>query len=307
MVVVDGSVDDPLKDEMNLIEKAVRRLESLSLAVTESLPDTSSRRPDLLVVESNKRPEPEPRPVAEPPKLQPSRKVNIDFPSLERAGTLVPVRERTVASEEFRHIKRPILKTAGSQDEQGRSSLVMVTSALPGEGKTFFALNLAMSLAAEIDTSVLLVDVDVLRPSVLSRLGVSSEFGLLDLLSDDKLKLNDVVLSTNVPNLQLLGSGSSRSTASELLSSQRMKALMGNLCAPGRVVVFDGPPLLVTNEARVLAGQVGQVVFVVEAMATPQSAVARALESLQSIPNVSVVLNRSHPSTSTYGYGYDYY
>ena len=139
---------------------------------------------------------------------------------------LVPLNARRAASEEFRHIKRPIVKAATAADGDGRQSLVMVTSALPGEGKTFFSLNLAMSLATEVDTSVLLVDADVLRPSILQSLRVSADRGLLDLLTDERLQLDDVVLSTNVPKLQILGAGSTRSMMSELLASARMEALM---------------------------------------------------------------------------------
>ena len=292
------------KDAMNLIEQAVRRLESLgSSAPTEAPPETPPRRPDLLVVDSGKR--------AAPPAVhvdgEPKRGVLIDVAALQQAGTLVPLNARSPVSEEFRHIKRPIVKAATAPDGDGRQALVMVTSALPGEGKTFFSLNLAMSLATEVDTSVLLVDADVLRPSILRSLRISADRGLLDLLTDDSLHLDDVVLATNVPKLQILGAGSTRSLVSELLASARMEALMTQLRSKRRIVVFDSPPLLMTNEARVLAANAGQVIFVVDAQATPKKAVARALETVQACPTVHVVLNRTPPSNSMYGYGYGYY
>jgi protein-tyrosine kinase len=290
---------------MNLIEQAVRRMEALgSNPATDAVPDTTARRPDLLVVESGGK---RVAPQVVHSENEPKRGVIIDIAALQEAGTLVPLNARTAASEEFRHIKRPVVKAAMATDGDGRQSLVMVTSALPGEGKTFFSLNLAMSLAAEVDTSVLLVDADVLRPSILQSLRVSADRGLLDLLTDDSLLLDDVVLSTNVPKLQILGAGSSRSMISELLASARMEALMTQLRSKRRIVVFDGPPLLVTNEARVLAANAGQVIFVVDAESTPQKAVARALESVHACPVVHVVLNRSQPSDSMYGYGYGYY
>lgn len=294
-----------LKDEMNLIEQAVRRMEALGASPTaEAMPDTTARRPDLLVVDSGGKRVPSQVAHGE---SEPKRGVVIDIAALQEAGTLVPLNARTAASEEFRHIKRPVVKAATAADGDGRQSLVMVTSALPGEGKTFFSLNLAMSLATEVDTSVLLVDADVLRPSILQSLRVSADRGLLDLLTDDSLQLDDVVLATNVPKLQILGAGSARSMVSELLASARMEALMTQLRSKRRVVVFDGPPLLVTNEARVLAANAGQVIFVVDAESTPQKAVARALDSVQACPVVHVVLNRSQPSNSMYGYGYGYY
>lgn len=294
-----------LKDEMNLIEQAVRRMEALgSGAATEAPPDAAARRPDLLVVDSgNKRVAP---PVVHG-ENEPKRGVVIDIASLQEAGVLVPLNGRGAASEEFRHIKRPIVKAATAADGDDRQSLVVVTSALAGEGKTFFSLNLAMSLAAEVDTSVLLVDADVLRPSILQSLRVSADRGLLDLLTDDGLRLDDVVLSTNVPKLQILGAGSTRSMISELMASARMEALLTQLRSKRRIVVFDGPPLLVTNEAKVLAASAGQVILVVDSESTPQKAVARALDVVHACPTVHVVLNRSQQSNSMYGYDYGYY
>jgi protein-tyrosine kinase len=300
------TVDPHLSEEMNLIEQTVRRMEALGAGPATGPPsDTTARRPDLLIVDSESKRVP-PSHTARGDG-EPKRGVIIDIAALQEAGTLVPLDARTAASEEFRHIKRPVVKAATAADGDSRQSLVVVTSAMPGEGKTFFSLNLAMSLAAEVDTSVLLVDADVLRPSVLKSLGLSADRGLLDLLTDENLHLDDVVLSTNVPKLQILGAGSPRSVMSELLASARMESLMTRLQSKRRIVVLDGPPLLVTNEARVLAANAGQVIFVVDAESTPQKAVARALDSLQACPVVHVVLNRSHPCNGTYGYGYGYY
>jgi receptor protein-tyrosine kinase len=181
----------------------------------------------------------------------------------------------------------------------------MVTSALPGEGKTFCAINLAMSLSIEVDTSVLLVDADVVRPDVLSQLGVTAEKGLLDLLSDPGLDVGDVLLKTNVPKLSLLAAGTHHDRSTELLASAAMERLLAELSSryPDRVIIFDAPPLLVTNEAKVLASRMGQVVLVVEAESTSRSAVEQAMATLTQCPIVMSVLNKGRGPIQGHGYG----
>jgi receptor protein-tyrosine kinase len=187
-------------------------------------------------------------------------------------------------------------------------SLIMVTSALPGEGKTFCAINLAMSMAREIDTSVLLVDADVVRPEALTRLGVSPRMGLLDLLIDQNITLEDVMLATNVPKLTLLPAGNYNSRSTELLASDAMNRLLGDLAVrySDHVVIFDSPPLLVTSEAKVLASRVGQVLVVVEACKTPCAAIERAFATLEQCQTVMSLLNKGDEPAPGYGYG-DYY
>jgi len=233
--------------------------------------------------------------------------VTLDLERLERSGLLVPTNARSALMEEFRHIKRPLLRNARSKDSAAnRLSLIMVTSALPREGKTFCAINLALSMAAEIDTSVLLVDADVLRPEVLLRLGIETEKGLLDLLTEPNLDLSDAIVKTNVPKLSILSSGRHHSMSTELLASEAMEALLVSLSTrhPDRVVIFDAPPLLVTNEAKVLASRVGQVVLVVQASSTPRSAVAQAFAAVEHCPNVMSVLNKAKEPAAPFGYGY---
>ncbi|HMO46679.1 MAG TPA: XrtA-associated tyrosine autokinase [Rubrivivax sp.] len=235
--------------------------------------------------------------------------VSIDLVQLERAGYLVPTSRRSLLAEEFRHIKRPLLDNARSPDAgNGRHAEIMVTSALPEEGKTFFAINLAMSMAAEVDTAVLLVDADVVRPCVLQRLGVRAGKGLLDLLVDPGLELSDVVVETNVPKLSILGAGAPNDRSTELLASNAMDALLGRLADryPNHVIVFDAPPLLLTNEAKVLASRVGQVVLVVEASKTPRDVVVQAFAAVEPCPIVLSVLNKAPESATPLGYGYYY-
>lgn len=249
------------------------------------------------------------RPPNAPDSVESSVTVTLDLERLERSGHLVPTQTRSALAEEFRHIKRPLLKNARIKESTAnRLSLIMVTSALPREGKTFCAINLAMSLAVEIDTSVLLVDADVVRPEVLQRLGIQAEKGLLDVLTDPDLRLSDVVLKTNVPKLSILPAGTRNNMSTELLASEAMETLLESLTTryPDCVVIFDAPPLLVTNEATVLASRVGQVVLVVEASGTPRAAVAQAFAAVEQCPIVMSVLNKAHESAAPLGYGYYY-
>ena len=235
--------------------------------------------------------------------------VSIDLAQLERSGYLVPTSSRSLLAEEFRHIKRPLLDNARSPGAgNGRHAEIMVTSALPEEGKTFFSINLAMSMAAEVDTAVLLVDADVVRPTVLQRLGVQADKGLLDVLINPEIDVSDVVLETNVPKLSILAAGARNDRATELLASSAMDALLGQLAEryPNHVIVFDAPPLLLTNEAKVLASRVGQVVLVVEASKTPRDVVAQAFAAVEQCPVVLSVLNKAPESATPLGYGYYY-
>lgn len=235
--------------------------------------------------------------------------VSIDLVQLERSGYLAPNSRRSVLAEEFRHIKRPLLNNARSPDAgNGRHAEIMVTSAMPEEGKTFFAINLAMSMAAEVDTAVLLVDADVVRPSVPQRLGIQAGKGLLDVLTDPALEVADVVLQTNVPKLSVLAAGTRNDRATEWLASNAMDRLLGTLAEryPDHVIVFDAPPLLLTNEAKVLASRVGQVVLVVEASRTPRDVVAQAFAAVEQCPVVLSVLNKAPESATSLGYGYYY-
>ena len=218
---------------------------------------------------------------------------------------------RNPVAEEFRAIKRPLIDNAFAQNGRAvnRNNLIMVTSALPGEGKTFTAINLAISIAMELDHTVLLVDADVARPSVLRTLGLKAEDGLMDVLLDNKLHIADVLLKTNIDTLTILPAGKSTRHATELLASQTMSALLDEIASryPDRIVIFDSPPLLLTSEARVLASQMGQIVVVVEAETTTMHAVKSALSQIEACSNVNLIYNKakSFPGQEDYGYYYN--
>lgn len=232
----------------------------------------------------------------------------INLAKLRQLGIVTPDAEKTQIAEEFRLIKRPLIKNAFNQGagKVRNGNLIMITSALAGEGKTFCAINLAMSIAMEMDHTVLLVDADVARPSIPSYLGLKAESGLLDVLLDDKLEVADVMIKTNVEKLSILTSGRKSKHATELLASQSMSDLLKEIAHrySDRIVIFDSPPLLMTSEARVLATQMGQIVLVVAAEKTPQRVVKEALRQIESCDVVNLIYNQasSFPGGTYYGY-----
>ncbi|MGG7605444.1 XrtA-associated tyrosine autokinase [Massilia sp. BKSP1R2A-1] len=239
------------------------------------------------------------------------RMVDLDLAKMRDMGMVTAAGGRTTLLEEFRIIKRPLLKRAFGERAEGEMppNLIMITSSLPGEGKTYCAINLAMSIAMELDHTVLLVDADVARPSVLRTLGLPAQRGLMDILVDDKLDLSDVLLRTNVDTLSILPAGTSTPRATELLASSTMSSLVTEIANryPDRVVIFDSPPLLLTSESRVLASHMGQIVVVVEAQTTTQHAVKEALHKLEGFNNVNLIYNKTRDIPGieeTYDYHY---
>ncbi len=236
----------------------------------------------------------------------------IDPDRLRQQNMTTPDGERTAVSESFRRIKRHILANVSNPDAPPGTNLVMITSSMPKEGKTFCTVNLAISLAMEMDRRVLLVDADVLRPSVLTALGIKSvEKGLMDVLLDG-LGLADVLCNTNIEKLSLLSSGRRHAHASELLASDAMRNMLKEMAERyrDRIIIFDSPPLLATTESCVLASLMGQVLVVVEAGQTTEATLKDALGRIQSNNVVGVLLNKGGAPGSGlyggYGYGYSY-
>ncbi len=241
-----------------------------------------------------------------------TKKVELDLAHMRDSGMVTAAGGRTTLVEDFRIIKRPLLKRAFAERKPGEKpgNLIMITSSLPGEGKTYCAINLAMSIAMELDHTVLLVDADVARPSVLRVLGLPAQRGLMDMLLDDKIDMSDVMLRTNVDTLTILPAGSSNARATELLASQTMSSFVAEIANryPDRIVIFDSPPLLLTSEAHVLANHMGQIVLVVESETTTQHAVKESLRQLEGCSNVNLIYNktREFPGVEeTYDYHYN--
>jgi exopolysaccharide/PEP-CTERM locus tyrosine autokinase len=238
------------------------------------------------------------------------KRVELDLARMHAMGLVTAAGGRTPLVEDFRLIKRPLIKRALERTAPGANpnNMLMVTSALPGEGKTFCAINLAMSIAMELDHTVMLVDADVARPNMLKTLGLPEQQGLMDLLLDDKLDVSDVMLRTNVDTLTLLPAGAATPRATELLASQGMTALVAEIASryPERIVIFDSPPLLLTSEANELASHMGQIIMVVEAERTTQHAVKEAISKLNQDANVSLLYNKMRDFAGVEGYGYNY-
>lgn len=239
-----------------------------------------------------------------------TKKIEIDLEKLHHKGVVTLDHSKSEIAEQFRLIKRPLLANAFNPDSGIKNgNLIMVTSSLSGEGKSFCSINLAMSIAMEMDHRVLLVDADVARPSIPASLGFSPEEpGLLDLLRDPQCKIPDVMMKTNVKKLTLIPAGRRHAHATELLASQSMHSILAELAQRyhDRIVIFDSPPLLLTSEARVLAGQMGQIVLVVEAERTTQQTVKEALQQIEACDVVNLIYNkaRAHGGGGYYGYGY---
>ena len=235
-------------------------------------------------------------------------RIVLNFEKLKQAGMVTPDAERSQIAEEYRHIKRPLLMNAFGEGaiHATNSNLIMVTSARPSEGKTFTAINLALSIALERDLTVLLVDADVAKPSIARVLNYPGTAGLVDYLADHDRPLSDLILQTSLPKLRILPSGRRHAHSTELLASESMLQLVKELAQryPDRVVLFDSPPLLATSEAAVLGGLMGQVVMVVEAGKTKREELNEALTLLNPNQYVGLVLNKSSkPFGADYYYG----
>lgn len=308
---------------MSVIEQAAKRLEELRRAGIE-IPDGSEQRTnrsqshntgDAAVLQATPRAGGTIANVgtsafSRTPGSAPTY-VELDLVKLARDGFVTPDSPRSRVADEFRIVKRPLIANASGKRATPikNGNLIMVTSAVPGEGKTFSAINLAMSLAMEMDQTVLLVDADVARPSLPRVLGLPPGKGLLDALQSKSADLSGSLIQTNVEKLTILTSGTQYPNATELLASGAMVKLLGEMAArdPGRIVIFDSPPLLVTTESRVLATYMGQIVFVVQAETTLQSDVKRALATIEACPVKMILLNQARTvAQGAYGYGYGY-
>jgi len=225
-----------------------------------------------------------------------SRIVQIDKDLMRDAGLIAPESESKLFEDEYRVIKRPVLSNAFGRNAATveRGYVLLVTSALAGDGKTFTCINLALSLAREQDTSVLLVDADVPKPHISSLFDAQNEAGLLDYLDGSISELEDIELQTSIDGLTLLPAGRPRENATEFLSSHRMQELFESVHRrnPRQVVIIDSSPLLQTTESKALAAITGQVAVIVRAGITPKEAVLDAIATLDTGKPINLILNQ---------------
>ena len=244
------------------------------------------------------------------PVFKAKQTLSLDPDQLEAVGLGAPAELRRRQMHEYRHIKRALLDIAADESLPMRN-VVMVTSALAGDGKTFTSFNLARSMALELDRRVLLIDADVLRRGLSTSLGLENVPGLVDLLRDERIELEDVIRQSSDETLSFLPAGRLDDNVNELLASDRMGRTVARLSnvLPRQLTIFDSPPLLLTSEASALAAFAGQIVLVVRAFQTGQDDVREALARLDPNKRISAVFNAWQPSApfeKHYGAGHYY-
>lgn len=219
----------------------------------------------------------------------------IDRALLTKKGMLVPNTPIGALVEEFRQAKRQLLLTARAirATDTDRARSILVCSANANDGKTYCAINLAISMAAERETEVLLIDGDIAKPDVMTQLGLQEGPGLLDALADPSVDVENYIIATDIPQLSLLPAGTRSNTDTELLTSGRTPALIAQLLAadPRRILIFDSPPALAASPASVLAGDIGQVMLVVRADKTSENDLREAVAQLNGCENIQLIIN----------------
>jgi len=299
---------------MSLVERAIKKLQDAKQSPAQLTPNAYSRQQAAASVSDQSPPDDAQRQPADRAQsiVRPARSgriARIDKDALRSMELLPPLSAQKQIASQYQIIKRPLIAAAVGKDDQrlpnGRT--IMMTSALPGEGKTFTSINLALSMALEKNLEVLLVDADVAKPHVSRIFGLEKERGLLDLLGDSSLHPESLIVDTDVQGLALLSAGTRAANATELLASGRMDEVIRLLTQdePRRIVLLDSPPLLLSSEARVLVGHAGQIALVVRAEVTAQKAVLDAVDAIGEGHHVNLILNQSSspPSGGYYGYG----
>jgi protein-tyrosine kinase len=234
----------------------------------------------------------------------------IDVNALRAGGYLPEVSKERQFADQYQRIKRPLIEKALSGDDAGgEPRVIMIASAVPGDGKTFTSINLALSMALERDISLLLIDSDVAKHHITDIFGLGDRKGLLDALTDETLDPESLVVPTNSRGLSILPAGTRTEGTAELVSSNRMRQIVTSLCArnPRRILLLDSPPLMITNEGRALVKIAGQVVLVVRAGVTPRHAVQAAIDMFDEKQAGGLILNEVKVGFTEGYYGYGAY
>jgi len=305
---------------MSLIEKAAAKLkkrESLVERAAKELKTVPEGDNGNVISKDNQSSAPENLPLDGNVKdIKQNKKVILNNDVLRRNN--IPVSDdadSSVTTEEFRIIKRSLLLNAFNKGEGAieNGNIVLVTSTEPDEGKTFCAISLALSMAAERDLTVLLVDADVSKPDVLNMLGVKGDKGLIDVVENKDMDLSECLLRTSIPNLTILPAGKKHKLTTELFASDRMIEIIAEIAKRyrDRIIIIDSPPVLASSAASVLAMHVGQILYVVEAEKTRQEELGEAIKMIEKCKNINLLLNKTRfvggkkKFGSYYGYGND--
>ena len=239
--------------------------------------------------------------------------INVDIEALSEFGLQARGEEFDQLAQEFRRIKRPILNIIFGEIGAGtvNSNVVMIASALPETGKTFCSYNLALSIARERDIGAVIVDADVLKRNISKAFGNENRVGLIDYLLNPDTTLDDILVGTNLHDIVVVPAGQQHDEATELLASRRMEQFTHELSLrfEARAIIVDTPPLLLTNEAQVLAEHMGQIVVVVDTGTTTHDSLAESLKSLNRDKPINAIMNRARGSLGNsygdrYGGGY---
>jgi receptor protein-tyrosine kinase len=302
------------RKSLNLIQRALDRKQGLESSAPASvdhiasaqIPLRASARASEIATAMPAAPQQPFTPSA--PMLAP---VRLNMAILRRSGMINPEIKTSVISNEFRNVKRKVLLAA--RDKKSRelvNNLVMVTSTLPEEGKTFTSMNLALSLAAERDVQILLVDCDLHRPSVGKFFETAKVPGLAELLTTPTLRVGEVMRSCeSVPNLNVIFAGKRVDDSPELIASTRMRDLLVEMSERNRdrIVLIDTPPALTTFEPAILAPHVHQTVMVVGAQQSGRHQIEKALDSISACHNISFLFNKAPKwEQKDGGYYYNY-
>ncbi|HEY0130274.1 MAG TPA: AAA family ATPase [Allosphingosinicella sp.] len=256
-------------------------------------------------VEFMEEPKPAPRPRS-------ARRGSVDRASLRQGGFILPDAPVSELAEEFRIVKRQLLQAASGKTgiPEDKRQTILVCSASPDEGKTFCAINLALSLASEKEVEVLLVDGDFSKPEILSILGVEGGPGLIDAIADPDSDPESFVIQTDVERFSVLPAGSQTNNVTELLASKRTRQVLDALTMrhPKRIVIFDSPPALMASPASILANKVGQIVMVVRADKTNEADLREAVGLLSGCEHLALMLNGTGftPTGRRFGSYYGY-
>lgn len=297
----------PIKKRASLLERAAEAFDFNALLRRDpDAPEPAAEPPAPSLPKVTPRPRVE-RSGRRAGEKAPSRPVvnaprqNVDRDALSEAGMIVPGGPVSGLAEEFRIVKRRLLREIktledaadSSPGREGLSRRVLIASANPHEGKTFCAINLAMSLAMEQDHEVLLVDADFAKPSILAALGLSAERGFMDALADPSMDVANAIIPTDIVGLSVLSAGTQTTKDSEYLASARTETVLARLTeqAPRRIVIFDSPPVLAASPALVLAAHVGQALMVVRADETKESALKDAIGLMTACEDIQLLLN----------------
>lgn len=300
---------------MSTIEKALAKKKQVAQDMKSTLPLSGSSKASQIEppTQSNDAPDPKVKDDSTQTAEINKETIVLNGERLTERGFIYSSGSSHQIQEEFRHIKRKLINNAFGPAAKTlkHSNLIMVSSSNPNEGKTFISINLALSIALEQEKTVLLVDADVLRPSIHRELEFESKQGLLEYLLDEVHSLSDVIYNTNVANLKLIPAGKPHHLTNELLASKKMATLAKELAEryPDRIVIFDCPPILGVTETPVLSSLVGQAVVVVEESKTKLDDVKKAVSQLDEDIALGFVMNKTVMSKKDeygyYGYGYN--